>query len=73
MNIKRIDTHGLHVQLAEVKAQIERTEERIRRPPPFSHYDPRNDLALVKELNKYVGELNAEINRRAAQVKPNQD
>jgi uncharacterized small protein (DUF1192 family) len=68
MSIKRIPSEALASRLADVKDQIEKTEARLRSPPMYSSYDPRNDRALIAELHKYVAELNTEIQRRTVRL-----
>ncbi len=64
MNIQQLPNEALVARRDEISNQISRVEDRIRKPPAFTHYDPRNDLSLNAELHKYLREIKDELTRR---------
>jgi hypothetical protein len=73
MNIKRLTCEDLQARIPEVLCQIEKARTRISKPPAFKYYNPREDLALVTELNKYLVEIKTEIKRRTVALQSKQD
>jgi hypothetical protein len=55
---------GLMTRQSEIKVQIDKVEGRIHKPPPFTYYNPRDDLSLASELHKYLKEIETELCNR---------
>lgn len=64
MILKHLPMEELAQRVQDLREQIDKVEERLRNPPPFQHYDRRNDLGLAASLHKYMLEVKTEMNMR---------
>lgn len=62
--LKYMSLGELQTRITDIQAGISRAQARLNQAHPRADYNRRNDLSLCAELNKYLAEINAEINQR---------